>query len=310
MQRVNYKTYEEISGINFVDTFGEIPKSIMKFKKSDELMKLIEFDDFEFGKVTNEKTNKPLFGFDDEPKQEFNKAKPKGGGYAKNLRYSIYNPNQAKFIIEYYTREGDLILDPFMGRATRPMVSLFMNRKYAGFDVCEQTVKSNKELLESKFPNKIEGVDYALYHDDGIYLKGYEDFENHLDAVFTCPPYYNIETYSGEEGDLSYLSHEEFNNRIDILFGNLYRLIKPSNYNTKEFYPVIFTVGSFRKSDEGLLDMDYVFQSIAYKHGFILHDKLFTENVTPGAGFTFRRNYVHKFVCKNYETTLVFLKYK
>jgi hypothetical protein len=205
-----------------------------------------------------------------------------------------------------------------MGRATRPMVSMFLNRSYTGFDTCEQTVNSNTELLRSKFPNKPPNIDWKLYHGDGIYLK--ELFELHpnsffhgvpmFDAVFTCPPYYDIETYSGEEGDLSYLSHEEFNNRIDILFGNLYKLIKPSSYATKEFHPVIFTVGSFRKSNEGLLDMDYVFQQLAYKHGFVLHDKLFTENITPGAGFTFRRNYIHKFVCKNYETTLVFLKYK
>jgi len=56
--------------------------------------------------------------------------------------------------------------------------------------------------------------------------------------------------------------------------------------------------------------MDYVFQKYAYDAGFKLHDKLITENVAPGAGFTFRRNFESKFVCKNHETTLIFLKYQ
>ena len=76
-----------------------------------------------------------------------------------------------------------------------------------------------------------------------------------------------------------------------------------------EFYPVIFTVGSLRKGQKGILDMDFIFQKLAMTAGFVLHDKLFTENLTPAAGFTFRRNYGYKFLTKNYETTLVFMKY-
>jgi len=68
-------------------------------------------------------------------------------------------------------------------------------------------------------------------------------------------------------------------------------------------------VGSVRKGASGLIDMDYIFQNIALKCGFVLHDKLFTENITPGAGFTFRRNYCYSYVTKNFETTLIFLKY-
>ena len=76
-----------------------------------------------------------------------------------------------------------------------------------------------------------------------------------------------------------------------------------------KFFPVIFTVGSVRRGNKGIIDMDYVFQMYAKDAGFVLYDKLFTENVTPGAGFTFRRNYAYRFLTKNYETTLVFMKF-
>ena len=112
------------------------------------------------------------------------------------------------------------------------------------------------------------------------------------------------------EGDLSYCSEEEFDKKISKMFVHLARLIKYSDYKTMTFHPIIITVGSIRQGQKGLIDMDYKFQQFARGAGLVLHDKLFTENKTPGAGFTFRRNYVYNYVTKNYETTLVFLKYK
>jgi len=281
----------------------------MKFKKSKELMKLIDYE-FDFAEIESNQP-KPKKLFDDEVKTEI-KTKARGGGYSQQMRYSIYNPNLAKFLLEYYTNEGDLILDPFMGRATRPLVTLFLNRRYFGYDTCKQTVDSNIQLIESKFPNKNFSNKFAwnCQHGSGIDIPHFKQGRKVFDAVFTCPPYYDSEKYSGEEGDLSHISYEEFDKQIDTLFANLYRLIKPSDYEKKIFHPLIFTVGTVRKGKHGIIDMDRIFQNIAIKHGFVLHDKIFSENNTPGAGFTFRRNYVSKFVCKNYETTLIFVKYE
>jgi|GEM_PF-6359260 len=279
------KTREEI---NIKNEFGTIPKSIMTFKKSKILMNLIENDNQDF-------------------ETEIRQKGTRGGGYAKNLKFSTYNPDQAEFIIKYYTRENDLILDPFMGRTTRPIISLYYNRKYIGFDTCKKTCDFNLKLIEKKFGNS-KNNDFTIINGDGTSMIS-DLKDNSIDCVFTCPPYYDKEKYSGEEGDLSYISYEEFNKKMQQCFDILYKKIKKSIYKEKKFYPVIFTVGTIRQQDSGIFDMDFIFQNMAYKSGFILHDKLFTENLTPGAGYTFRRNYLYKFVTKNYETTLVFLKY-
>ena len=47
------------------------------------------------------------------------------------------NPQQALFSLDYYTREGDLILDPFQGRGTTAITSLHLNRKFIGFELEE-----------------------------------------------------------------------------------------------------------------------------------------------------------------------------
>jgi len=278
---------KSIEEINFKERFGTIPKSIMKFKKSKELMELIDYDDSNLRKVEGE-------------------AEIRGHGYAKKLGYSIYNPDQAHFIIDYYTKLNDLILDPFMGRATRLATSLYLNRQYVGFDINKETCQLNQRLAFKKFPGN---DNYQINHGDGIELDIYSQKE-FIDAVFTCPPYYWAEKYGGEPEDLSHMSFQNFNKRILRLFERLYELVKFSSYKTMEFHPVIFTVGSVRSGEYGLIDMDRIFQSLAIKTGFVLHDKLFTENISPGAGFTFRRNYLYRFVSKNFETTLVFMKYR
>jgi DNA modification methylase len=279
-----YNPFKREDDIDFKETFNGIPKSIMKFGKDPKLMDLIGGDDSELGKVEGD-------------------AVARGGGYAKNLRYSIYNPVQAKFILEYYTNPGDIVLDPFSGRGTRPIITSFLGRFYRGYDTCKKTIALNQGLLAEKLNN--HGA--VLFHGDGTELEF--EVDNTIDAVFSCPPYYEIEKYSGEPGDISKVSREEFDEKIQNMFHKLFKLIKKSDYKTKEFHPVIFTVGSVRNGDLGLTDMDFNFQLAAKTAGFVLYDKLFTENNSPGAGFTFRRNYRCSFLTKVHETTLVFMKF-
>jgi hypothetical protein len=104
------------------------------------------------------------------------------------------------------------------------------------------------------------------------------------------------------------MSDQEFDASIDRLFVHLYRLVKPSGKLRPNLYPVVLTVGTVRRGEQGLIDMDCRFQVSAAKAGFLLHDKVITQNVAPGAGFTFRRNFGGGFVCKSHETTLVWVK--
>ena len=276
---------QEEDEIFFKDYFGGIPISVMKFDKDPNLMEFIDDTD-DVGIVNG------------------GVATARGGGYAKNMRYSIYNPTQAQFILKYYTEEGWDILDPFGGRGTRSLMSLKLGRNYYGIDSCKQTVEQNTiKIEEKKFTNRGEvrlgdGTQPQKVYPDQIF-----------DAVFTCPPYYNIEKYSGGEGDLSHMKDDQFDQKIKTMFQNLKGMVKKSNYKEKRFHPLIFTVGTVRRGDGGLLDMDKSFQGAASDAGFILHDKMITVNNAPGAGFTFRRNWEYKFLCKTHETTLVFVHY-
>lgn len=284
---------------DFKEEFGgKLPMSVMEFNKSKELMAYLEESDTPLEKVGYDVTSRTKLS-------------------GQKLRYSIYNPDQMEFILKYYTTEGDLILDPFMGRATRSMMSLRNKRRYVGYDIDPQTVILNKQLVER---NKFNPDNCKCILGDGTALEEYKDDKDLFDHIITCPPYFDIEKYSGKDGDISFLSDDDFVGKIDQMFGHLYRLIKPSVYDVEiiededknkrsDIHLVIITVGSKRAGKSGLKDMDYIFQNLAYKHGFVLYDKLITINRSQMATFTFRRNYRKRFLNKNHETTLVFAKF-
>ena len=92
-------------------------------------------------------------------------------------------------------------------------------------------------------------------------------------------------------------------------FKELHRLIKTSNFRNKTFYPVIFKVGTGRLGEQGVIDMDLEFQLAAREAGFQLWDKVFNELNTPWGSVNWERNYMNRYVQKNYETNLIFCKF-
>jgi len=65
--------------------------------------------------------------------------------------------------------------------------------------------------------------------------------ENCADLIFTCPPFWNIETYEDVEGELShYRTYNEFLERIQIAGANCYRILKPGGF-------CVWVVADFRK---------------------------------------------------------------
>lgn len=277
---------EEIGEMGFKNRFNGIPKSLMHFNKDADLMALIGNDH-----------------------NETRTGTARGGAYAKNLPYSTYNPTQARLFLDYYMKPGAHILDPFMGRGTRSVMTYSLGMSYTGFDTCKDTVAINERLLDrARAKHGDTGAASTLHLGDGTALAPYEGQENLFDGVFTCPPYYGIEQYSGAEGDLSHMTDDEFNDRMRVLFRHLHRLVKPSGKYRPDLHPVLMTVGTVRHGEDGIVDMDSLFQGFARDAGFVLHDKVVTENFSPGAGFTFRRNWSLGFVTKAHETTLVWLK--
>ncbi len=48
------------------------------------------------------------------------------------------------------TKEGDVILDPFIGSGTAAQAALLLNRKYIGFDISQEYIDIARNRLEGK----------------------------------------------------------------------------------------------------------------------------------------------------------------
>jgi DNA modification methylase len=201
-----------------------------------------------------------------------------------------------------------LILDPFNGRGSTAITSLYLQRRFIGFEINKTSLNKTKEVIT----NHLDVTDdrWTIHEGCGCEMKELESESEIIDAVFSSPPYYNkAESYSDDPRDLCNMSIEEFDQKIDQMFGNITRLIKRSDYEKKIFYPIIFVVGTSRKGRDGIQDMSFTFQQIAKSHGLKLWDQLFVELNNPHLVSSLQRNYEHKFVQKNYESQLCWVKF-
>ena len=92
-------------------------------------------------------------------------------------------------------------------------------------------------------------------------MKELESESEILDAVFSSPPYLNnAEKYNSDPNDLCNMNQDQYEEKIDVLFKNISRLIKRSSHENRTFKPIIFTLGTTRDGQNGILDLELVFK--------------------------------------------------
>ena len=273
---------------DFKERYGEMPKSIMHMGRPiEEGMKTL-------WKLAADK-------------DEIRQAKWVTFFGGMSIRLYSWNPNHCAFLIDYYTRPGDTILDPFVGRGSTAISAIMLNRNFIGVDLHPDVVAHNQQVLGEYID--APGLSWDIRCEDGVDLRSLRTSKVQIDAMITDPPYYeNSETYSDHPLDLSNMRMSTYLERISIFFQELRKIIKPSILDGKKtrIYPAILKVGSYRRGQSGLVDMAIDFQSIAERCGWVLWDKTFISLNTPIQFLGFQRNYLHGYVMKNYETILVF----
>jgi DNA modification methylase len=144
-----------------------------------------------------------------------------------------FAPQIARNIIEMYSKEGDIILDPMVGAGTTLIEAKLLARNAVGLDINPEAVElAKKALLFKHHPASLclrceQQVKVADARD--LSFLGDESF----DLVLTHPPYMNIIKYSDGKiaGDLSNIgSLLKFCDEIEIIAGELYRVLKPDKY--------------------------------------------------------------------------------
>lgn len=128
---------------------------------------------------------------------------------------SGWNKEFQKRLIEFYTAEGDTILDPFAGHSSSFMPYL-MKRKFIGFEITKERYDIQIEhLTKLREKYKIDN-EIRLINDSSEYMYMYDI--DKVDCIITDPPFWVAEKYEDPVGCGTQLSHiKDYNEFLESL---------------------------------------------------------------------------------------------
>ncbi len=165
----------------------------------------------------------------------------------KEMHPATFPLNLTKKIIELFSHEGELVLDPFVGSGTTLIAAQELNPNAVGFDLNEKYVKlSEKRLSGNNLFNKAQQI---VIHDDALHINNYLKPET-VSLIWTSPPYANLlnrnrknksrrgderknsqfnknEQYSQDPRDLGTMALEEYTTAMGDIFEQLLPLLRP-----------------------------------------------------------------------------------
>lgn len=130
-----------------------------------------------------------------------------------DVRTSVFDPVLCEMAYRWFAPPGGRVFDPFAGGSVRGVVAALLGHSYVGVELREEQVTANRQqaarifgpggldleapIIEPRWVNG-DAMDSASLVDGGA------------DFIFTCPPYADLEVYSYDPRDLSFMSYGRF----------------------------------------------------------------------------------------------------
>ena len=162
----------------------------------------------------------------------------------KNLHPATFPISLARKIIELFSHEGELILDPFVGSGTTLLAAQDSNRNAVGFDLHKNYINlCESRLVNDNIFNKTKQIPIQ---DDARNINQYF-YEETISLIWTSPPYGNllnrkrknksrrdrnneqlhkIEQYSQDDRDLGIYALEKYTEAMGDIYESLLPLLK------------------------------------------------------------------------------------
>ncbi len=163
----------------------------------------------------------------------------------KDLHPATFPISLARKVIELFSHQGELVLDPFVGSGTSLLAAQDLNRNAIGFDLQKKYLDLCTKRLANY--NLLNNSQQIAIQDDAHNISKYLNPES-LSLIVTSPPYGNllnrkrknkskrnrkdeqfdtIEQYSQDPRDLGTMELEEYTKAMGDIFEVLLPLLKP-----------------------------------------------------------------------------------
>ncbi|NUM82052.1 site-specific DNA-methyltransferase [bacterium] len=166
----------------------------------------------------------------------------------KELHPATFPLSLSKKVIELFSHQGELVLDPFVGSGTSLLAAQDLNRNAVGFDLQKKYVGLCKSRLQNE--NMFNKADQIAIQDDARNIKNYLEEET-VKLIWTSPPYANllnrkrknksrrnrdngqlgkVEQYSQDPRDLGTMALTDYTKEMGDIFESLLPLLKPKGH--------------------------------------------------------------------------------
>lgn len=208
-----------------------------------------------------------------------------------------WSPYIPRNLILRYSKEDDIVLDPFLGSGTTLIETKLLKRKGIGIDINSNSLEIAKNNLGFNINN-----DYhpTLYNLDSRSLNIIND--NSIDLICAHPPYANIIKYSNNiKGDLSLLDIEDFLIEIYKVAQEMFRILKHNKY-------CAVLIGDTRKNQH-IIPLGFKVMQKFIDAGFVLKENIIKEQHNCQAtDFWYQKSIDYNFLLIAHEYLFVFRK--
>ena len=154
-------------------------------------------------------------------------------------------PQVPRNLILKYTKENDIVLDPFCGSGTSMIECKLLNRKGIGIDVNVEALKLAQSRINFEYTTSYEP---KLIKGDSTNLQSIIPNEK-IDFIFAHPPYADIIKYSKDiKEDISRLNLQEFLNQMSLFSKECFRILKKDKICS-------ILIGDIRKNKKNVNDL-------------------------------------------------------
>ncbi len=205
------------------------------------------------------------------------------------LHGATYPEKLCERVLKMYSKEGDRVLDPFLGTGTT-VISAIKNKRFAyGIELTEKYFNlASNEIADVA---KVFTNDYQIFHGDCEVML--DEIQNEsIQLTFTSPPYADLihkvledrekrhkhsafveennaktNLYSDDELDLGNMSLDRYKEKVIRIMSKIYLKTNPGGYN-------IWVVKDFRdvKNKIPYVDLHSIIADCGVKAGFVYHD--------------------------------------
>lgn len=175
-------------------------------------------------------------------------------------------PQVPRNLILKYTKENDIVLDPFCGSGTTMIECKLLSRNGIGIDVNENALRLAKSRLNFHYKTIYEP---KLVKANSIKLQNIIP-DNRIDFIFAHPPYADIIKYSKDiKEDISRLNVQEFLNQMNLFSKECFRVLKKDKFCS-------ILIGDIRKN-RNVIPLGFHIMNIFIQTGFTLKEIIIKE---------------------------------